>query len=582
MRKKRAEPQILQDPLSDDQSRSLLATAGVIRDPVHGDVHITALERAIIDTDVLQRLKRIRQLAMVDFVYPGATHTRFLHSLGVLYVCNNMLLACNNTARNCERLAANGEARAVRIPHYPRLLARLVALLHDAAHVPFGHVFEREAHVFRKGTDEWHDPWRWEKVFGLNSELRGVVRRFLRKYLTDSTGSGSFPNGCTAEQAGDALLDEVGSVLRAKKDDEKDDEKDEEKDDGKDKQTAAQRDVLYLRYPFVYDIVSNTLCADLVDYLKRDMFFCGLPGDIGSRCLQYLGVVPVRSTRTGNSNGPWTVMKDAEEYAFPRREVGEDTSLCRLALLPYRYNERGGAACKPYVVVEAVDLVRRRKMLGEAAYFHKTKLCATSMLAAAAAVPDAGVHRGEDVWAMSDDDVLGKLAATDRDLSSDDLIDAGKRGAIRVGTLARKLRARHLFKPIFRLEYHADTGDPVGRTLWQEVYPYFRKPENRAELIDLLERIIHAAHHSDTEFDPRRAFGSVSISCPDKRMQLKGLGMYVLEDPSDEELQTLEAAAKKEWLKNEIRAIQTGHHDLWRLEVYVYCFIASETFRVIE
>ena len=99
--------------------------------------------------------------------------------------------------------------------------------------------------------------------------------------------------------------------------------------------------------------------------------------------------------------------------------------------------------------------------------------------------------------------------------------------------------------------------------------PRFSDPSYRSELIDILESLIHTARHSEVAFDPRSAFGTVSISCPDKRMQLKGLGMLVLEDPSVTELQTLEEAAQKQWLKDEINAIKHGHQDLWRLEVFV-------------
>src|SRR4051794_11060826 len=80
-----------EDPLNPEQAASLLATVNVIRDPLHGDILITALERRLVETPEFQRLYRVKQLAMVDLVFPGATHTRFLHSLGVLHVCSEMI-----------------------------------------------------------------------------------------------------------------------------------------------------------------------------------------------------------------------------------------------------------------------------------------------------------------------------------------------------------------------------------------------------------------------------------------------------------------------------------------------------------
>ena len=62
-----------------------------IRDPIHGLIRLTEQEMRIVDTQAFQRLRRIRQLAMADLVYPGALHTRFEHSLGVLHVADLIL-----------------------------------------------------------------------------------------------------------------------------------------------------------------------------------------------------------------------------------------------------------------------------------------------------------------------------------------------------------------------------------------------------------------------------------------------------------------------------------------------------------
>ena len=94
-----------------------------LRDPVHGFIHRTSLEQEIIDTAVLQRLRRIRQLAMASLVYPGAVHTRFEHSLGVMHL----------TGRIAQRIV--DDAEEVR-------LVRLAGLLHDVGHGPFSHVSE--------------------------------------------------------------------------------------------------------------------------------------------------------------------------------------------------------------------------------------------------------------------------------------------------------------------------------------------------------------------------------------------------------------------------------------------------------
>jgi hypothetical protein len=57
-----------------------------IRCPVHGFIHFSGNERRVIDHRLFRRLRFIRQLALTEYVYPGATHTRFEHCLGVMEV----------------------------------------------------------------------------------------------------------------------------------------------------------------------------------------------------------------------------------------------------------------------------------------------------------------------------------------------------------------------------------------------------------------------------------------------------------------------------------------------------------------
>ncbi len=97
---------------------------GFIKDPIYGYVAITQLEKDIIDTRVVQRLRRLKQLAGAEFVYPGANHTRFEHSLGAMHLAGML----------GEKIAANEEEVQV---------YRIAALLHDIGHGPFSHIFEQ-------------------------------------------------------------------------------------------------------------------------------------------------------------------------------------------------------------------------------------------------------------------------------------------------------------------------------------------------------------------------------------------------------------------------------------------------------
>src|SRR5437764_12798977 len=102
-----------------------------IRCPVHGFVRANDWELAIIAQPAFQRLRRIRQLAWTDQVYPGAMHTRFEHSLGVMQVATRLYDAILQRSSGLLRseLAYNQSGL-----ERDRALLRLTALLHDVGH----------------------------------------------------------------------------------------------------------------------------------------------------------------------------------------------------------------------------------------------------------------------------------------------------------------------------------------------------------------------------------------------------------------------------------------------------------------
>ena len=130
---------------------------GEIKDPVHGYVYITEVEKEIIDSFPVQRLHRLRQLAGAEYVYPGANHTRFEHSVGVLHLAG--LLVENP---NLSEHLSEDEAQMIRV----------AALLHDMGHGPFSHVFEHVLIKFLNKTHEDMTTWVIQK-----SELGEIINR---------------------------------------------------------------------------------------------------------------------------------------------------------------------------------------------------------------------------------------------------------------------------------------------------------------------------------------------------------------------------------------------------------------------
>lgn len=110
----------------------------IIFDNLHGFIPFTETERDIINTPFLQRLRWIRQLGFSSFVFPGAEHTRFSHSLGTVYIMELMLQALGRGG-NKEKLM-NVRAMGAEAKFHKTL--RLAALLHDVGQFPFSHTTE--------------------------------------------------------------------------------------------------------------------------------------------------------------------------------------------------------------------------------------------------------------------------------------------------------------------------------------------------------------------------------------------------------------------------------------------------------
>jgi HD superfamily phosphohydrolase len=112
----------------------------VSRDPIYGEIKLYPFEILLIDSKPLQRLRRLSQLAGAEAPYPSATHTRFSHSLGVMYV----------SGLYGEHLYED---------EYKIMLLRLAGLLHDVGHGPFSHQFDDVVYK-RCGYAEGHDEFR--------------------------------------------------------------------------------------------------------------------------------------------------------------------------------------------------------------------------------------------------------------------------------------------------------------------------------------------------------------------------------------------------------------------------------------
>jgi HD superfamily phosphohydrolase len=266
---------------------------------VCGDVMLNKMEVEIVNTEIFQRLGYINELGSTNTVYRSANHTRFEHSLGVLKMADQMIhkIITNKHSEPDER----------RITLEEQQIIRLLALLHDIGQMPFGHTIEDEFNIFP--SHDRHES-RWQYYLGENSPIGNIIIR----------------------QRGQEFHSRFFRLIKCEKD-----------------FNGFEDDA------FMYDIVSNTVCADLLDYLQRDCQYTNLKLNFHPRFLDYL------------------VIKKVENETTKKEERRIVIRLCKT-----RNNEP-----RKDIQSELVQLIRNRYYLGERVYYHHTKIKTGTLVAGA-------------------------------------------------------------------------------------------------------------------------------------------------------------------------------------------------------
>ena len=202
-----------------------------IHDPVWGPITLSAPEMTLLDTSLFQRLRNIRQLGGVHLVFPGAQHSRFEHSIGVLAQTTRMCAAIQRTTPVPKDTVAN---------------LRLAALSHDLGHGPFSHCSERLLATL--------DP-----IPAISNLLPDIGAAEALSWLIMS----SAPMRRFVERLNKLHGCELDCTFAA----------------------AAITGTMTADQAFLGDIIHGPMDADKIDYLKRDALFCGLAIDLDTERL---------------------------------------------------------------------------------------------------------------------------------------------------------------------------------------------------------------------------------------------------------------------------------------------------------
>ncbi len=206
-----------------------------IRDPVHGSIPINDSEIKILEHPFFQRLRGIKQLGFSEYVFPGATHTRYLHSIGVMNVAT---LVFNSLFRD---------------QHHRDILRlkeslRLACLLHDIGHAPLSHSTESVMPMV--------SALKLPKQFQGSSDRQASHEDYTIKSITDSSFTESF-KGVSAEFGVGPT--EIAELVIG---------------ETKNPSYFTVNGVNY--FPLLHQLVSSEMDCDRMDYLLRDSYFCGV------------------------------------------------------------------------------------------------------------------------------------------------------------------------------------------------------------------------------------------------------------------------------------------------------------------
>lgn len=483
------------------------------------DLRATRYELSVIDTSVFQRLRHVQQLGQASLVFPTAEHSRFSHSLGTLYWASKIIVRLRENHLGPSPEPGSGEkapdfglAEAIYAEHLAghvdvirdliqmdevgpfEQFVRLAALVHDITHLPFGHTLEDQAGLFER-HDEHFERIDWvfaglQKGVKETPHLQGSRRDAHVSLLT------RILDDCKALYYVDAVLKTRSRMPP-----------------GWTGPLPAISNKAMTAFSLAHDIVGNTICSDLIDYLHRDTLFAGMPWSLDKVLFGYLRVL-------------------TQQMAFDRAEL--TTMHCGVAL--------GRKKLRHDVITAVLGLLRARYDVTEKIYYHHTKCAADAVLEKA-----MRAHPSPPTWMdilqtpLGDEGLLKWLHET--------ASAAGSAGAESV-RLLDGLRSRQLPKAVYRLRKGIDWSRETQRAVTRCLRPAGR-----------------TAFEKDIADACKLPAERITVSCLPWNMQLKE-ARALIEWTDGQVLPLSQLPADKKYLP-EITHLTERYKDLWALTVYL-------------
>jgi HD superfamily phosphohydrolase len=245
-----------------------------INDPIWGTIELLPWEVLLLDSPVLQRLRGVRQLGMAQHVYPGASHSRLEHSLGVLEAADRMIRWLARNAEHRRQFGIDADADVPEPDQLDRHSVRLAPLLHDIGHGSFSHVTEpslrdRHSEEFEKVEDVLRENFEGITKIATSETIAALI--ILGQEMKTVFEHPHFGAVSTSARLAPAIAARI----------------------------LGSRSLLKAGY--LSGVISGPLDADKLDYMARDSHYTGLPAGIDiNRLISKLEVVVVTTDNAPN------------------------------------------------------------------------------------------------------------------------------------------------------------------------------------------------------------------------------------------------------------------------------------------
>ncbi len=582
-----------------------------IMDSIYGVIKISPFEKRIISTKEMQRLRGIKQLGFVNLVYPDAEHSRFAHSIGVCHQAKMMIhhietnLKYNDRYKKWRIKFKNNIDENIDISLVERIIISVSALLHDLPHSPFSH--EIETPNINDNGLPIHDDFEKNHVFfnylfNINlSELAEIINIYNNPFvelLKDDDQwkkvlkNDSIEDGYVIIQKdgnildGDIqlyqklpllgvmifellLFDKVNTWLDIQ-------------DNGTVKPNRKgilikineEGNTIKWKYieewfrPYRKDIVANTICADLLDYLIRDGKNTGILPSIDLKFFDRMTIAKA--------------IPDQTNTLIPLDRIPD---FCEHVVFDIFDHKRG--VIRQSVITEIISFLQQRYLLAERVYNHRVVEGARSMLQEASylLVENNVININE----LHDTNNIGGPITDDSFFSWVLKLNSnGKKDIVKAQKLVSMIKNRRIYRElviidgILGLHKGSFRGSDVNcKTLADVLLDY----KTRKTIIEKLEEKVSQyceKNNINCHIDDKEKIFTIGVRKYGKRYKVpKVLVAKPITNLQEDDIETfpLFEGKKLPSINDRLESMQLAYNSLWKVYLFIHPFFHQQSFK---